>query len=88
MKNIIKTTNKEHREKVFETKTDNEVNGTPNKSKLGANAILPVSMAFARAAANLLRTLLYRYLNTNKTFTLPVPCMNVINGGKIKLCHE
>jgi len=59
-----------------------QLDGTPNKSKLGANAILPVSMAFARAAANLLRTPLYRYLNTNKIFSLPVPCMNVINGGK------
>jgi enolase len=59
-----------------------KLDGTPNKSALGANAILPVSMAFARAAANLLREPLYRYLNTNKIFTLPVPCMNVINGGK------
>jgi enolase len=59
-----------------------QLDGTPNKSKLGANAILPVSMAFARAGANLLRMPLYRYLNTNKIFSLPVPCMNVINGGK------
>lgn len=59
-----------------------QLDGTPNKSKLGANAILPVSMAFARAAASLLRMPLYQYLNNDKIFTLPVPCMNVINGGK------
>lgn len=59
-----------------------QLDGTNNKSNLGANAILPVSMAFARAAANLLRTPLYQYLNISKKYTLPVPCMNVINGGK------
>lgn len=59
-----------------------ELDGTPNKSKLGANAILPVSMAFARAAALSLHIPLYRYLNDDGVFTLPVPCMNVINGGK------
>lgn len=59
-----------------------ELDGTPNKSKLGANAILPVSMAFARAMALSLQTPLYRYLNEDNIFKLPVPCMNVINGGK------
>lgn len=59
-----------------------ELDGTPNKSNLGANAILPVSMAFARASANSQGTPLYRYLNTDDKFTLPVPCMNVINGGQ------
>ena len=58
------------------------LDGTPFKSKLGANAILPVSMAFARAAAALQHKPLYRYLNTDEHFVLPVPCMNVINGGK------
>jgi enolase len=58
------------------------LDGTPNKSKLGANAILPVSMAFARAMAASQAKPLYEYLNSNGKFTLPVPCMNVINGGK------
>jgi enolase len=59
-----------------------QLDGTPFKSKLGANAILPVSMAFARAAAAATQQPLYRYLNGNGKFSLPVPCMNVINGGK------
>lgn len=59
-----------------------QLDGTPFKSKLGANAILPVSMAFARAAATAKQQPLYRYLNGNGKFSLPVPCMNVINGGK------
>jgi enolase len=59
-----------------------QLDGTPNKSNLGANAILPVSMAFARAAATLQGKALYRYLNVDGKFTLPVPCMNVINGGQ------
>lgn len=59
-----------------------QLDGTPYKSKLGANAILPVSMAFARAAAASQQKPLYRYLNNNGKFSLPVPCMNVINGGK------
>lgn len=59
-----------------------QLDGTPFKSVLGANAILPVSMAFARAAAALQQKPLYRYLNTDEKFLLPVPCMNVINGGK------
>lgn len=59
-----------------------QLDGTVNKSNLGANAILPVSMAFSRAAAAANGKPLYRYLNSNTKLTLPVPCMNVINGGK------
>jgi enolase len=59
-----------------------ELDGTPNKAGLGANAILAVSMAVARAAANSLRVPLYRYLGGSNASLLPVPCMNVINGGK------
>ena len=59
-----------------------ELDGTPNKARLGANAILAVSMAVARAAANSLRMPLYRYLGGSNASLLPVPCMNVINGGK------
>jgi enolase len=55
--------------------------GTPNKSNLGANAILAVSMAVARAAAASLRTPLYRYLGGVNGCTLPVPMMNILNGG-------
>ncbi len=56
--------------------------GTPNKGKFGANAILAVSMATARAAANAHGLPLYRYLGGANSSTLPVPCMNVLNGGK------
>ncbi len=60
-----------------------ELDGTPNKSKLGANAILAVSLATARAAANILKIPLYKYLSKNKDeLLLPVPLMNIINGGK------
>ncbi len=59
-----------------------ELDGTPNKSRLGANAILGVSMAVAHAAADSLGLSLYRYLGGTNTFTLPCPTMNVINGGK------
>ena len=59
-----------------------ELDGTPNKSNLGANAILAVSLAVARAAANLLGVPLYRYLGGSNASLLPVPCMNVINGGR------
>jgi len=57
------------------------LDGTENKSKLGANAILSVSMAIARAAANEAGVPLYRYLGGDGPFTMPVPMMNVINGG-------
>ena len=58
-----------------------ELDGTPNKSKLGGNAILAVSLAAARAAADELGVPLYRYLGGSNAKTLPVPMMNVINGG-------
>src|SRR6202522_1422456 len=58
------------------------LDGTPNKGKLGANAILAVSMAAARAAASAHGLPLYRYLGGANACTLPVPCMNVLNGGK------
>jgi enolase len=57
------------------------LDGTPNKGRLGANAILAVSMATARAAAVSQRTPLYRYLGGAGANTLPVPMMNIINGG-------
>jgi enolase len=59
-----------------------KADGTANKSNLGANAILAVSMAVARAAANAHGLPLYRYLGGVNAATLPVPCMNVLNGGK------
>ncbi len=59
-----------------------ELDGTANKSHLGANAILGVSLAAAHAAANLHGMPLYRYLNEADTYTLPVPMMNILNGGK------
>src|SRR5687767_11876935 len=58
-----------------------ELDGTPNKASLGANAILAVSMASARAAAQSLKMPLYRYLGGPMTRTLPVPMMNIVNGG-------
>ncbi|MEZ4854389.1 phosphopyruvate hydratase [Flavobacterium sp.] len=58
-----------------------ELDGTPNKSKLGANAILGVSLAVAKAAANELGMPLYRYVGGVSGNTLPVPMMNIINGG-------
>jgi enolase len=57
------------------------LDGTPNKGRLGANAILAVSMAAARAASVAQRTPLYRYLGGVGSCTLPVPMMNIINGG-------
>ncbi|MGE5400290.1 MAG: phosphopyruvate hydratase [Ignavibacteriales bacterium] len=59
-----------------------ELDGTPNKSVLGANAILGVSMACAKAAAATLGLPLYRYLGGVNARTLPVPMMNILNGGK------
>jgi enolase len=58
-----------------------EIDGTPNKSKLGANAILGVSLAVAKAAAAELGMTLYRYVGGVSANTLPVPMMNIINGG-------
>ncbi|HEY5002114.1 MAG TPA: phosphopyruvate hydratase [Ktedonobacteraceae bacterium] len=58
------------------------LDGTPNKEKLGANAILGVSLAIAKAAANAHNQPLYRYLGGVSARTLPVPMMNILNGGK------
>jgi len=58
------------------------LDGSPNKSKLGANAILAVSMAYARAMAACSSIPLYQYLGGSNAHLLPVPCMNIINGGK------
>ena len=59
-----------------------ELDGTPNKAKLGANAILSVSVAAARAAANVAGLPLYRYLGGAGAHVLPAPMMNILNGGK------
>jgi enolase len=59
-----------------------ELDGTPNKERLGANAILGVSLAVARAAANALQLPLYRYIGGVHAHVLPVPMMNILNGGK------
>jgi len=59
-----------------------DLDGTPNKSKLGANAILGVSLAVAKAAAQSLRLPLYRYIGGSNAKTLPVPMMNILNGGR------
>jgi len=72
--------------KTYETQRELDLaminlDGTPNKTKLGANAILSVSMAFARAEATNKGIPLYRYLGGENAHLLPVPCMNVINGG-------
>ncbi len=58
-----------------------DLDGTPTKSKLGANAILGVSLAVAQAAAKALNIPLYRYIGGANAYTLPVPMMNIINGG-------
>ncbi len=63
-------------------KTMIELDGTPNKGKLGANAILGVSLAVARAAADSLGIPLYRYIGGTKACRLPMPMMNILNGGK------
>ena len=59
-----------------------DLDGTPNKARLGANAILGVSLAVAKAAAAAKKMPLYRYLGGRGACVLPVPCMNVINGGR------
>ena len=58
-----------------------DLDGTPNKSNLGANSILGVSLAAAKASANELRIPLFKYIGGEKAKTLPVPMMNIINGG-------
>ena len=67
-----------------QTEIDNimiDLDGTPNKSKLGANSILGVSLAVAKAAANEKNIPLYKYIGGEDVCTLPVPMMNIINGG-------
>lgn len=59
-----------------------ELDGTNNKSKLGANAILAVSLAYAKAIANSKDLQFFEFLNDREEYTLPVPMMNIINGGK------
>ncbi|MBI2328958.1 MAG: phosphopyruvate hydratase, partial [Chloroflexi bacterium] len=59
-----------------------ELDGTTDKSRLGANAILGTSLAVAHAAANLAHTSLYHHLGKAKKYTLPLPMMNILNGGK------
>jgi len=59
-----------------------ELDGTPNKERLGANAVLGVSLAVAKAAANALQLPLYRYIGGVHAHVLPVPLMNILNGGK------
>ena len=59
-----------------------ELDGTPNKERLGANAILGVSLAVAKTAANALQLPLYRYIGGVHAHVLPVPMMNILNGGK------
>jgi len=68
-------------EQNFIDQTMIDLDGTPNKSKLGANAILGVSLATAKAAANELNMPLYRYVGGVSANTLPLPMMNIINGG-------
>jgi enolase len=58
-----------------------DLDGTPNKARLGANAILGVSLAVAKAAAESAELPLYRYIGGTNAYMLPVPCMNIINGG-------
>lgn len=68
-------------EQNFIDQTMIELDGTPNKANLGANAILGVSLAVAKAAANELNQPLYKYIGGMSAATLPVPMMNIINGG-------
>ena len=58
-----------------------QLDGTPNKSNLGGNAVLGVSLAVARAASHLKNQSLFTYLGTGNEYELPVPLMNILNGG-------
>lgn len=85
--NVNKTIAKAIEDKCFNNQRELdyfliELDGTKNKSKLGANAILGVSMAYARAKALSSKISLYQYLGGSNAHIMPVPCMNVINGGK------
>ena len=71
----------EAREQLDLDRTMIDLDGTPNKARLGANAILAVSVAAARAAALENQMPLYRYLGTSQSSVLPVPMMNILNGG-------
>lgn len=87
VENVNKIIARHFADKNFDTQNELdkeliELDGTPNKSKLGANAILAVSLAFAKANAAFRNMPLYRYLYKRYPYTLPVPCMNVINGGR------
>ncbi len=91
VQNAVEHINNEIQEALFEmevtaqTEIDNEMialDGTSNKGRLGANAILAVSMALAKAAANELEMPLYRYLGGAGPMQMPVPMMNIINGGE------
>jgi enolase len=88
--NAVKYVNTEIRDAVIGMDASNqaaldqkmiELDGTASKGRLGANAILGVSMAAARAAAEEAGVPLYKYLNTTGEFVMPVPMMNIINGG-------
>ena len=68
-------------DQTYIDKTLIELDGTPNKGKLGANAILGVSLAVAKAAAQSLQIPLYQYIGGVNAKVLPVPMMNIINGG-------
>lgn len=91
VQNAVDNVNKKIAKKLLEMnvydqamidKTLLELDGTPNKSRLGANAILGVSIACSRAAANSLGMSLYRYIGGINATELPVPMMNILNGGK------
>ena len=69
-------------DQVLIDRTMIKLDGTPNKGKLGANAILGVSLAVAKAAAEALGLSLYEYIGGTNSKVLPVPMMNIINGGK------
>lgn len=86
IENVNETLNRElvDRDALHQAEIDQlmiDLDGSPNKEKLGANAILGVSMAVARAAAETLKQPLYRYLGGVNATILPVPMMNIINGG-------
>lgn len=87
VENVNTTIAKNCVEKIFESqesldKALIDLDGTSDKSKLGANAILAVSMAFAKATAAFKGIPLFKYLSNRENYIMPVPCMNVINGGK------
>ena len=87
VENVNKKIAKEIEGKEFQNQRELDymmigMDGSPNKANLGANAILSVSMAYARASASAAGIPLYRYLGGSNAHLLPVPCMNIINGGK------